>query len=235
MKVRDLVLILIGLLSANGAMSAKPPGLLRVGIPEGLPGYTMHANGTLEIGTPFKKRITECIEKSLNARFSWEAYPTNRVLHMLSLGTLDLAYPMGFTGERAAQFLQSQFTWANPDFFISLHPIDFGDKTLRIAARLGSPQYSDYLADGYKAVVGTYTYTELVKQLTGGLSDAVIVPRSVYEELLSNWPKDLIITEGRARNTGFYLNKSDPKNQLGRLNRAIERCRENEKQAERPA
>ncbi len=81
------------------------------------------------------------------------------------------------------------------------------------------------LADGYTHVTGTYTYEELVRTLVRGLADAVIVPQSVYEDMKADWPKETRVTVGRARNSGFYLNATDPKGLLAPLNRAVDRCR----------
>ncbi|MBK6998753.1 MAG: transporter substrate-binding domain-containing protein [Rhodoferax sp.] len=198
---------------------------LKGGVPEGLPGYAMGMDGSLTIEVPLKKRIFQCIEKALDARVVWEAYPTRRVVQMLIDGKLDLAFPMGFTSERASKMLQSRPTWENPDNWLSMRPLDITDKSLRIAARLGSPQQVDYLADGYTHVVGTYTYEELVRTLVQGLADAVIVPQSVYEDMKADWPKETRVSVGRARNSGFYLNATDPKGLLAPLNRAIDRCR----------
>lgn len=207
------------------ALAGEPPVTLKAGFPEGLPGYTMQANGLLDIEVPAKKRVFQCIEKTLNASFVWQAFPTKRVLQMVMDGQLDLAFPMGFTTERAGKMAQSQHTWGNADYFLSLRPLDTGDKSLRVAARLGSPQHVDYVAEGYGKVNGTYTYEELIKTLTGGLADMVIIPQSVYEDQKAQWPRETIVTVGRVRNTGFYLQAEDPKALLAPLNRAIERCR----------
>jgi len=43
--------------------------------------------------------------------------------------------------------------------------------------------------------------------------------------MIADWPKEIRVTVGRARNSGFYLNAADPKGLLAPLNRAIERCR----------
>lgn len=201
------------------------PTVYRAGFPEGLPGYTMHGDGTLAIEVPYKRRIFECIERVLNARFVFEAYPTKRVLQMLMDDKLDVAFPMGFTPERAATMLQSQYTWENADYFLSLRPIDPRDKQLRVAARLGSPQHVDYAAEGYGRINPVYTYEELIGMLIDGRADVVIIPQSVYEDQKADWPKETIVTRGRARNTGFYLNAADPRQLSDPLNRAIGRCR----------
>ncbi len=112
---------------------------LKGGVPEGLPGYTMGADGSLTIELPFKERIFQCIEKALNTHIVWEAYPTRRLVQMVIDNKLDLAFPMGFTSERASKMLQSHPTWENPDNWLSMRPLDIHDKGLRIAARLGSP------------------------------------------------------------------------------------------------
>lgn len=206
------------------AMAAPVPATLRVGIPEGLPGYTMQPDSKLEVEVPAKKRVVACIEKHMNTTFAWEAYPTKRVLKMLMDGQLDLAFPMGFTPERASKMLQSQPTWGNADYLLSRQPIDMANNDVRIAARLGSPQQVDYAAEGYRNVRGTYTYQELIKMLESGVADVVIIPQSVFEDQRADWPKDTIVTVGSPRNTGFYLHAADPRGLIGPLNRAIERC-----------
>jgi hypothetical protein len=211
-------------LSSLPALAAEPIPL-KGGFPEGLPGYTMRPGGQLDIEVPLKKRIYECVEKGLGSKIVWEAYPTKRVLQMLMDNKLDLAFPMGFTAERAAKMKQSTHTWGNADYLLSNRAIDPNDKLLRIAARLGSPQHVDYVAEGYTRVAPAQTYEELIKTLALNHTDVVIIPQSVYEDQKADWPKDVVITVGRTRNTGFYLNTDDPKKLAEPLNLAIERCR----------
>lgn len=217
------LLALFWLQSAFGASTS--PTTIAVGFPEGLPGYEMLPNGQLQIDVPSKKKITECIENNMHAKFVWEAYPTKRVIQLLIDKKVDLIFPMGFTQERAATMIQSQYTWENADYFLSSRPIDLGDKNIRMAARLGSPQHMDYAAEGYRHITTTYTYEELVKLLAGGMVDVVIIPQSVYEDQKGDWPQSTIVTAGKQRNTGFYLNKDDPKGLREQLNKSIERCR----------
>jgi hypothetical protein len=205
-----------------GTVSASS---LNIGIPEGLPGYELLPNGDLQISVPAKRKLTDCIEKNLKARFVWQAYPTKRVIFMLTENKLDLIYPMGFTDERAATMLQSAPTWQNPDTILSMRSIDMRNKNVRIVARLGSPQHTDYVADGYSRVATAVTYEELAKTLLTDLADVVIVPQSVYEEQKDSWPANTFVTLGKARKSGFYLNKDDPKRLLAPLNRSIERCK----------
>lgn len=222
-----LTAMLLFIASTSG--STAETRTLRGGVPAGLPGYTMGADGTLIVDSPFKRRILECIEKVQKVQIVWQAYPTKRVEQMLIDGRLDLAFPMGFTSERAGRMLQTHPTWKNPDNWLSMRPLDINDKTLRIATRLGSPQQVDHVADGYTNVIGTYTYTELVRTVVQGRADAAIVPQSVYEDMDADWPKETKVTVGRARNSGFYLNATDPKGLLTQLNSAIDRCRTPEK------
>lgn len=214
------------LLLCLGALlpAAAAPLALRAGTPEGLPGYSLK-DGRLHIEAESKRRLFQCVERLLDARFAWEAYPTRRVVQMVVDGQLDLAFPMGFNEERAARMLQSQPAWDNPDQWLSLRPVNPQDKTLRLAARLGSPQHADHAAAGYARVSGATTYEELGRFLSLDMADAVIVPQSVYEELKPIWPPGLIARAGRSRSSGFYLNAADPRGLAGPLNRAIERCR----------
>lgn len=197
----------------------------RAGIPEGLPGYTLSTSGELLIESPVKRRVFQCIQQSLQVRFEWQSLPTRRLLQMVVDGRLDLAFPMGFTPERASQMHQSAAAWDNPDVWLSLRPVDPADRRLRIAARLGSPQEVDHAAEGYARVVGTATYPELSRMLLMGMVDAVVVPRSFYTEQTTLWPKELHVAPGRARSSGFYLSRKDPKHLAAPLDRAIERCR----------
>lgn len=198
--------------------------VLRAGTPEGLPGYAMNGN-RLVISEKFKRGLFECIERRLQARFEWQALPTKRLLQLLTDGQLDIAFPMGFSAERAAVMLQSAPAWDNPDYWLSMRPLDIQDKNLRIAARLGSPQQVDYVADGYLNLTGSYTYAHLAKALAMEVSDAVIVPQSVYEEQKDLWPAQTVVTVGRRRQSGFYLPLSDPQRLQNPLNLAIEACR----------
>lgn len=203
--------------------AATAPLQLRIGTPEGLPGYSL-VGGQLQIEAVPKRRLFQCVEKTLEAQISWEAYPTRRLVQMVVEGKLDMAFPMGFTEERAAQMLESQPAWDNPDLWLSLRPVSAQDKSLRLAARLGSPQQLDHAA-GYARMVSTYTYEELGRTLSMGMADVAIVPQSVYEETKAIWPPGTLATPGRPRSSGFYLNLADPRKLAPPLNQAIERCR----------
>ena len=200
------------------------PLTLRAGTPEGLPGYGLR-EGQLHVESESKRRLFQCVEKALDARFVWEALPTRRVVQGVVDGQLDLAFPMGFNEERAARMLQSLPTWDNPDLWLSLRPVSAQDASLRLAARLGSSQQSDH-ASGFARMVGAYTYKELAKTLAMGMVDAVIVPQSVYEEMKPLWPPGVVVQPGRSRSSGFYLNAADPRRLATPLNRAIEQCRD---------
>ena len=110
--------------------------------------------------------------------------------------------------------------------YVSLRPLDLRDKSLRLVARLGSPQQADSIADGYTNVNGAYSYEELARLLGRGQADAAVVPRSIYEELKNLWPPGSQMVVGKPRGTGFYLPKEDPKGLLKPLNDSIARCRQ---------
>lgn len=225
-KICDLVTCIALSCCAFLAPAARlDPSRLVVGIPEGLPGYEPLPDGGLAISDPFKQRLTDCVAKNLNAKFEWKASPTKRVIQWLAASEVDLIYPMGFTEERAAQMLESKPTWENPDFVVSSRPVDLANKQLRLAARLGSPQQTDYASDGYALLTGAYAYEELPKLLLHKAADAVIVPKSVYSEMKGQWPAGVRAVSGRKRSTGFYVNASDPKRLLARLNAAIGHCK----------
>ena len=223
---KTLIVVCLAFLLPQWAFAKSPSApKLAVGIPEGLPGYELLPTGELQISVPSKKRMTDCVEKDLKMKFVWEAYPTKRVIFMLGEKKLDLIYPMGFSDERAEIMLPSIPTWENPDYLLSKAPVDLRNKSVRIGARLGSPQHTEYAAEGYSRVLTAVTYEELAKTLQMDMVDVVIVPQSVYEEQKTIWPKDTLIVAGKARKSGFYLHKDDPKKLLPRLNRSIERCK----------
>ena len=222
--VKHLCVVAFASFTCHAALSAINTTRMLVGIPSGLPGYEILDNNKLNINDPFKRSLTECIETRLKVTFVWMAYPTKRVIQMLQMGEVDMIYPMGFTEERAAAMLQSNLTWQNPDVLVSLRPIELGDKQLRLAARLGSPQHTDYGADGYASLLGTYAYEDLPKMLSRGAVDAVIVPRSVYADQKDAWPAKTLTLVGRQRSSGFYLQKNDPKGILKNLNESIAHC-----------
>jgi ABC-type amino acid transport substrate-binding protein len=208
------------------ALQASAASLnLRAGTPEGLPGYALR-DGKLQIESEFKRQLFQCVEKALDARFVWEALPTRRVVQGVVDGQLDLAFPMGFNEERAARMLQSLPIWDAPDTWVSMRPIDPKDKSLRLAARIGSPQHADHAAAGYARVVGATTYEELGRTLSMNMVDAVVLPQPLYEAMRAHWPPGVIVTPGRARQSGFYLNAADPRHLAAPLNRAIEQCRD---------
>ena len=66
--------------------------------------------------------------------------------------------------------------------WLSLKPLNIQDKSLRLVARLGSPQQLEYGGEGYAKMTGAISYTELPKTLTQDMADAAIVPRSIFEE-----------------------------------------------------
>ncbi len=199
--------------------------VLRVGVPEGMPGYAQDAENALRIDDAGRQLLLNCIERQLPARFRWEVLPTRRVLQELAGGRLDLAFPMGFTPERAKSFAPSAPVWLNPDVWLSLKPVDPKDKGLRIAARLGSPQHVDPVAEGYTRVTGYASYAELPRTLSLDMADAVVVPQSFYEGHRADWPAEVLVTPGRPRSSGFYVANKDPLRLLGPLNRAIEACK----------
>jgi hypothetical protein len=217
--------VLLGAQVLAAPASATSP--IHIGFPEGLPGYELQPNGELHVSVPFKRAITDCVRKGLGAKVIWQGYPTKRVVQMLIDNELDLIFPMGFTEERAATMLQSDYVWENWDYFLSLRPINPNEKGLKFSARHGSPQHLDYVANGYTNVSPSYTYEDLVRVLKEGLVDVVIVPQSVYEEQKADFPANTLVTKGRQRNTGFYLNKVDPKQLYKTLNRRIAYCRSN--------
>jgi ABC-type amino acid transport substrate-binding protein len=143
----------------------------------------------------------------------------------LTHAEVDVIYPMGFNAERASQFLQSAWTWQNPDVFVSLKPIDTSDLALAIGSKLGSPQDNDYVPDGYSSVQSTYEYSDLPRLLSSKAVDAVIVPKSVYLAMAATWPNGVQTSPGKPRGIGFYLNKRDPKGLLKVLNESIGKCR----------
>lgn len=207
------------------AWAVREAPKLLVGIPSGLPGYEPLEGNQLKILDPYKRSLTECISARLNVTFVWIANPTKRIIQSLHANELDLIYPMGFTEERADALLQSAVTWQNPDTVVSLHPIDMGNKSVHLAARLGSPQQTDYASDGYFNMTAAYAYEDLVRLLAKRAVDAVIVPRSVYNDQKALWPAGTVIAQAKARSSGFYLNKDDPKRLLKPLNDSIAQCR----------
>lgn len=210
--------------SLNSSAAGPDPLRLVVGTPAGLPGYDLMPSGELNMSDPFKQRFTDCVSKGLNAKFEWKALPTKRGIQMLIANELDLIYPMGFTDERASQMLQSRPAWKNPDYLVSLRPVNMADKQLRIAARLGAPQQTDYASDGYENITAVYAYEDLARLLVRDSVDVVIVPKSVYLEQKSSWPAGVIAVTGKDRNSGFYVSKSDPRMLIARLNVKIEQC-----------
>ncbi|NVO05980.1 MAG: transporter substrate-binding domain-containing protein [Rhodoferax sp.] len=218
--------VVLALALCQPARGADTVQRLVIGTPAGLPGYELVDDNQLKISDPYKKAFTDCIASRLNAGFVWQSLPTKRVLQMLEAGEIDMAYPMGFTEERAASLLPSSPAWQNPDVLVSLHAVDMRDLHLRLAARLGSPQHADYLAEGYARVTGVYAYEELAGLLERAQVDVVIVPRSVYAEQKALWPPKAMVTAGKPRASGFYLNKDDPKKLQKPLNAAIARCKD---------
>jgi hypothetical protein len=82
-------------------------------------------------------------------------------------------------------------------------PIDPKDKSLRLAARIGSPQHADHAAAGYARVVGATTYEELGRTLSMNMVDAVVLPQPLYEAMLAHWPPGVIVTPGARASVGL--------------------------------
>jgi hypothetical protein len=225
-KVISEVIVCAAMLCCTSSMAAETVTSLRlvVGIPEGLPGYDLSPGGDLAIADSQKKQFTACVAKGLNAKFEWRAMPTKRVIQTLIANEIDMAYPMGFTEQRASQLAQSLPAWQNPDYLVSLNPVDMADKRVRIAARMGSPQHTDYAEKGYSNIAAVYAYADSAKLLARGSVDVVIVPKSVYLAQKSSWPPGAKAVIGMERSSGFYVNKRDPKGLLKTLNTSIERC-----------
>ena len=225
-NVRRAACAAAALVWGQTTMAANATSQLTIGIPAALPGYELQDEHHLKINDPVKKSLTECVASRLNAKFTWVGYPTRRVIQMLQVQELDMIFPMGFTTERASTMLQSNPMWQNPDVFVSMRPVDMRDKSLRIVARLGSPQHTDYVAEGYANVSGAYSYEDLPKLLGRGQVDVVVVPRSVYGEQMNLWPQGAVVADGRPRGSGFYLSKDDPRGLMKPLNESIARCRQ---------
>ena len=206
------------------AASAGGQTTLKIGTPTGLPGFAVTPEGKFQATDPVKQRLTDCVAKQMKVKFEWIAVPTIRAITMLTKNEVDMAYPMGFTSERAATLLPSRSAWENPDYYVSMQAIDMDNKDVRIAARLGSPQHTDYVSDGFTKFTPAYTYEELAQLLERGAIDVAIVNRSIYGDMKSLWPAGHTSKVGRARNSGFYLNKDDPKHLHGKLNASISAC-----------
>jgi len=200
-------------------------GVVTVGIPSGLPGYRILPGGEMDVLDARKKEVTSCIEGRMHTKFKWVDFPTKRLLQKLANAEVDVVYPMGFTAERASQFLQSTWAWQNPDVFVSLKPVDTSDLSLTLGSKLGSPQETDYVPDGYASVQSVYEYGDLPRMLSSKTVEAVIVPKSVFLAMSSTWPEGVLTSPGKPRGVGFYLNKRDPKGLLNALNESIGKCR----------
>jgi hypothetical protein len=137
-----------------------------------------------------------------------------------------MIYPMGFTDERAATMLQSDVTAQMPDILVSMKPINLQDKSIRIGARLGSPQETEYASKGYAHITAAYAYEDLPKMLARDMVEVAIVPAMVYSEQKNKWPVEAIVSTGTPRSLGFYLTKGDPKGLLTNLNKGIAQCKE---------
>ena len=61
--------------------------------------------------------------------------------------------------------------------------------------------------------------------LARGMVDAVILPRSLHEDMQALWPAGYRGSEGKPRRSGFYLPKADPRQLGAPLDQAIRRCR----------
>ncbi len=196
---------------------------LKVGVPSDLPGYAVMADGTLKVSSPLRQRITDCVEKGMNAKITWIGAPTLRILSQLSSAELDMVYPLGFTSERGANLLPSKPTWESGDVLVSLQPISLNNRNLSFTARLGSPQHTEYLAD-FSTFIPSYSYGNLPKLLERKVVDVAILNRNTYQDMKPLWPHGHITTAGKSRYTGFYLNKADPRHLLEPLNTSIARC-----------
>jgi len=216
--------LLLFLVTPAVALEGVTVQVLSVGLPEGLPGYDLLGNGEIKIHDEAKRRMTECIQHQLHVRFKWSAYPTKRAIEMLKDGKLDLLYPMGFSADRHATMAHSQATWDNSDILVSTHPIDVSDPQLHLAARLGSPQQVDESASRPGRMSASYRYADLVKLLNTGMVDAVVIPRSIYEEMKNQWPAHAIVSKGRDRRTGFYVSPALAGNWLRTLDAGISTC-----------
>jgi ABC-type amino acid transport substrate-binding protein len=75
-------------------------------------------------------------------------------------------------------------------------------------------------------MTAAYAYEDLAKLLARGTVDAVLVPRSVYGEQKAIWPPKVMVSAGKPRSSGFYLNKDDPKGLLKPLNASIAQCKD---------
>lgn len=197
---------------------------LKGGIPEKMPGFYVTADGSLLVSDPVQKKIKTCFEDKMKRRIVWSEVPTTRLLNRVVANELDFAYPMQFNTERSAIMLPSDTTWRTDILQISRKKIDMTDKTIRVGARLNSPEHADMKQAGYSNIAATSDYEALNKMLFAGLIDVAVLPGTVYQEMARSHAQGLIITVRSSREVGFYLNKSDPGKLLESVNRAVKKC-----------
>lgn len=198
---------------------------IKAGIAEHLPSYKASPKGTLIIDDPVTLKLVTCIEKQLNADITWHAYPTARVEGMLLKNELDFIFPFQFTEERLQNMLPSTPTWMSGMYFLANKKIDVQNKTMRVGARVNSPEHQYLLKKAYKNISAQYDYTSLSRMLNSNSIDAAAVPEIAYSKFKELWSKDVQITQGETREAGFFLNKEDPKQLRNKLNAAILHCR----------
>ena len=199
--------------------------VVRAGIPEGLPGFYVTPDARLLVSDLIQKRVTACVESKLNRRIVWSAVPTARLLSLVVANELDLAYPMQFRSERTAVMQPSEYTWRAEIYQLAHKKVDMTDKAIRVGVRLNSPEYADMKEAGYTNIATPSDYASLNRMLNADLIDLALVPNTAYQELSGGWSKNLTVTVRNGRGAGFYLNKSDPKNLLDVVNKAVTGCR----------
>jgi ABC-type amino acid transport substrate-binding protein len=95
----------------------------------------------------------------------------------------------------------------------------------RLGVKHGSPQHTDNLKLGYADVQAVYEYKDLPRLLATNAVDAVVVPKSVYSELVPQLPPKVVVAVSKPRAIGFYLAKNATGTLLNALNENIVKCR----------
>jgi ABC-type amino acid transport substrate-binding protein len=199
-----------------------PP--IKAGISIHFPNFGVSENRSLIVDDAESKKLISCVEKYLNTKIAWYAYPTARVESMLLNNEIDFIFPFQFTQERLKKMLASTPTWKSGMYFLANRNIDVRNKNLRVAARVNSPEHQDLIKKGYKKISTPYDYSSLIRMLSSNTIDVAAVPEVVYFELKNILPKDTKVMRGETREAGFLLNKDDPKQLLNKLNAAIVEC-----------
>ena len=226
LKLWCLVIVQFSVLLQVVSADTAPRWHIRAGTAVSFPGVVV-IDGSLAKGELHGySAIIDCMAQQLQAGFSWQQFPTARLVQAAVQSKVDIIFPMGFTSERSRVLQASDYLVQEQDYwgYIGSAP-DWSQKQLSIAVKQASPQAEWLAQNGYINIHQVYDYKQLLPLLRSGRVQAISVPAAIAVEYQVAAFEDLSLQAYFNRDAGFYLNHDFARAHLQHFNQAIAQCR----------